>query len=1006
MNDPDDHLEPPPSLEALVHLNIAQLDRLWTRDAELTEEVLGLYEPLARNLCDDHGGRAVRVGSTGHLFAFPSVDAALMWCVRMQEALLTAAWPAALQAILPAPIGGLETVVGGLMTFMGVHQGDPLDWRDRRRVARLSHLAQPGQVLVTAVAWAAAETPSRGGGLVVRELGSAVLHPQDAPMPLVQALPRSLARRQFAPLDTLVLPRTNIRPNDTVFVGRIAAAEALDERFAAGGRLVSLVGPAGIGKSRLAIAHALRVRKTYPGGVWLMPVNDCRTEQDLFWTVATHLDGSGSNRDKPIAERIVQAIRGLGETLIIFDGVSSFAAQALGSWVRGTPEARFIVTTRSPLDLEWETRQVVAPLNQDDALALLWARAHWTAPTETPRLSNAVANQLVKYAQGIPLYIEFIATLLKQDTGTQLIDRLEQRQHEAQHPHENVLSTLWDNLPHQQQQAMVVAAAHPGSLPVQTLLEVLSDQAPTASAEAARTTVEALVRAGLFRARNTVATEPEVDIAEPIRAHINAQQTDTHGMETHLITQVLTALEQHPKQLDVPTLRALRERFSAVDATQAARLALGIHRGIIQEGLSPQDTDMLDISLAASDKFADTSLRFELFLARAAVHTEQAMHTQAKADLDQANQIAKRLAPAKQAMAQRALGRWLLQQGDESEAIKVLEAAAATVSQAGQDSVPLLVDLGLAYRTRGQTERAVETLSAAVQSCTTRTERSPILTELGRTHLSGGHVDQAARALESAMEDAGTDPLQRTIIRDLQAQVAMLQGKGDTAAILHRHNIDELTRSGHRPMLAKVQAALGGLHLERDELPEARTAYQAALQLCQEVELPHLEAHVLAHIGVVSRAEGDIDGALNHLAEAAALARAQENPRLEIFVRAHRGALEAAWDRLDAANEQFQAARACSKDDGDPMAQVILDVLTGFMDLANARDAIARNEDKDAAEHIQSALSRLARGSSHESRAAPPRGNETTGRLSDLRVSLRLLDSALTTVVPKEAPPN
>jgi ATP/maltotriose-dependent transcriptional regulator MalT len=256
------------------------------------------------------------------------------------------------------------------------------------------------------------------------------------------------------------------------------------------------------------------------------------------------------------------------------------------------------------------------------------------------------------------------------------------------------------------------------------------------------------------------------------------------------------------------------------------------------------------------------------------------------------------------------------------------------------------------------------------------------------------------------MEDAGTDPLQRTIIRDLQAQVAMLQGKGDTAAILHRHNIDELTRSGHRPMLAKVQAALGGLHLERDELPEARTAYQAALQLCQEVELPHLEAHVLAHIGVVSRAEGDIDGALNHLAEAAALARAQENPRLEIFVRAHRGALEAAWDRLDAANEQFQAARACSKDDGDPMAQVILDVLTGFMDLANARDAIARNEDKDAAEHIQSALSRLARGSSHESRAAPPRGNETTGRLGDLRVSLRLLDSALTTVVPKEAPPN
>jgi hypothetical protein len=88
------------------------------------------------------------------------------------------------------------------------------------------------------------------------------------------------------------------------------------------------------------------------------------------------------------------------------------------------------------------------------------------------------------------------------------------------------------------------------------------------------------------------------------------------------------------------------------------------------------------------------------------------------------------------------------------------------------------------------------------------------------------------------------------------------------------------------------------------------------------------------------------------------------------------------------------------------MYQVILDVLGGFADLARARDAAASEDEEQAAAHVDHALNRLARGTSHESRVTPPRGGETPHRLGDLRVALRLLDGALSALTPRELPPD
>ena len=163
---------------------------------------------------------------------------------------------------------------------------------------------------------------------------------------------------------------------------------------------------------------------------------------------------------------------------------------------------------------------------------------------------------------------------------------------------------------------------------------------------------------------------------------------------------------------------------------------------------------------------------------------------------------------------------------------------------------------------------------------------------------------------------------------------------------------------------------------------------------------------MLAHMGIVSRSQGDIDGALDAFAGAIALARGQDNPSLEGFVLAHRAAVEAAWDRLDVADQMLTEARSRLEESGDTMYQVILDVLGGFADLARARDAAASGDQEQETAHVHLALNRLARGTSHESRVTPPRGGETPLRLGDLRVALRLLDSALASLSPSELPPS
>jgi tetratricopeptide (TPR) repeat protein len=297
-------------------------------------------------------------------------------------------------------------------------------------------------------------------------------------------------------------------------------------------------------------------------------------------------------------------------------------------------------------------------------------------------------------------------------------------------------------------------------------------------------------------------------------------------------------------------------------------------------------------------------------------------------------------------------------------------------------------------------EDAADALKRAVMTHTDPLQRALADAALGRVLLDQGKEQAGKQALSRAMKMAHVDPhLEATIHQHrfeyasailnlksaqhhLQAQLRILQSCGD--------------RAGH----ARCHIQLGVLDLISRSPESASSHLQAARLLCQTGGMPNLEAHALANSGVAARLSGDLAGAQDAFAEAAALASTQENHALAGYIYAHIGAAEASWDSIATAEEAFAEANRNLELSGDALMSTIQDALMGFVDLAHAREAALDANEERQTENIDSAMNRLARASSFETRSTPPRGREVPSRINEIRLARLLLDGALSALEP------
>ncbi|MQY11191.1 hypothetical protein SRB5_13050 [Streptomyces sp. RB5] len=227
----------------------------------------------------------------------------------------------------------------------------------------------------------------------------------------------------------------NLRARLTSFIGREAELTALAADLRAR-RLVTLTGPGGAGKTRLAQEAADRAR--HPDGVWLAelaPVDDPDAVAPAVLSALgareAVLRGTAADALRPTdpLERLVEhcAPRRL---LLVLDNCEHLveAAAALAErLLTACPGVTVLATSREPLAVPGEAVRPLAPLPDPAALRLLAERGAAARPGFTPDEDPEACAELCRRLDGLPLAVELAAARLRLLTPRQLVDRLDDR---------------------------------------------------------------------------------------------------------------------------------------------------------------------------------------------------------------------------------------------------------------------------------------------------------------------------------------------------------------------------------------------------------------------------------------------------------------------------------------------------------------------------------------------------------------------------------------------------
>ncbi|MFD1364132.1 ATP-binding protein [Actinoplanes sichuanensis] len=220
----------------------------------------------------------------------------------------------------------------------------------------------------------------------------------------------------------------NLSAAVTSFVGRRREIGQVRERLATS-RLVTLTGPGGAGKTRLAVEAAGEARRAFPDGVWFVDLAALTEDGRVASAVAAAL-AIRDQSARPALDRLTEFLTDR-QALLLLDNcehVLDACATLADTVLRHAPGTRILATSRQSLGIDGEHVLPVPPLSPVESVTLLTDRAAAVAPgfTVTGVNSEAVAR-LCTRLDGIPLAIELAATRLRTLSIDQLLQRLEDR---------------------------------------------------------------------------------------------------------------------------------------------------------------------------------------------------------------------------------------------------------------------------------------------------------------------------------------------------------------------------------------------------------------------------------------------------------------------------------------------------------------------------------------------------------------------------------------------------
>ena len=356
--------------------------------AERYAEALAEHRRIVREALASLGGVEVDAQGDEFFAAFPSAAGALAAAAEIADGLA------------PGPIRvriGLHTGTA-LVTDEG-YVGD-----DVHVAARIAAAGHGGQILVSDATAALAFRGSEPQATSLLELGEHRLKDVEEAVSIFQ-----LGDGTFPPLRTI--SNTNLPRPPSIFVGRERELEQVLARIAGGARLVTLTGPGGSGKTRLAIEAAGALVPDYEAGVFWVGLGSLRDPGLVTETIARALGAKNGLADH-IGER---------ELLVLLDNLEQVVAAAgeLSKLLSSCPNLTLLATSRELLRVQGEVEFAVPPLAEPEAVALFCERAQ-LEPSEEIR-------ELCVRLDALPLAVELAAARTKALTPGQILDRLSER---------------------------------------------------------------------------------------------------------------------------------------------------------------------------------------------------------------------------------------------------------------------------------------------------------------------------------------------------------------------------------------------------------------------------------------------------------------------------------------------------------------------------------------------------------------------------------------------------